>query len=676
MRKLDRRFELLSQSTRNGGVYLYSNQIGCDGGRLYFDGASMICVNGSFVGIGKQFSLDEVEVITATIDISEVRCRRAASSTRGQVKLKALGKDAGKITYPVIQVPFSLSPPAYPSLLQALRNLHPPPALDSGQNAFHFHSSPPYYPESSSSLVHSSSCIHHLPETDYHKGGGEMQRKGTQRTLLDDEEEERGHEEKTNTTRQFFATPQRNTSNGEKKKKEEGHEGSENGYHDKSTMNEETKKKSNSSQDEDDSSRIVLPSCLPCTAILSPPVVPKLLTVEEEIALAPACWLWDYLRRSHAGGFFLPLSGGADSASVAVIAFFMCRIVMKNVREGNEQVISDVERILRKKRTLSDFPTDDKELCHALLHTCYMGSAQSSTNTRRLAASLANEIGSYHLAVDIDTITSAFIRVFSTIAGFIPRFRLFGGSYTEDLALQNIQARSRMVLGYFIAQLLPLVRNAGAGTGGGGRDSGGNGDDAGEKREQEEEERNRTRRSFRDQVDDGKEERMDDGAEDGDEEKKNQRNTSSFSYYQRKREERRKASSGGGGYLLVLGTANVDEGLRGYFTKYDASSADLNPIGSIAKLDLKAFLLWASRNANFGSTVLEEIVGMPPTAELRPADPEGGVQQTDEEEMGMTYEELGWFGRLRKLSRCGPVSMFRRLLDAWRERCYPPSVIC
>ena len=31
---------------------------------------------------------------------------------------------------------------------------------------------------------------------------------------------------------------------------------------------------------------------------------------EEEIALGPACWLWDYLRRSGISGFFLPLSGG------------------------------------------------------------------------------------------------------------------------------------------------------------------------------------------------------------------------------------------------------------------------------------------------------------------------------------------------------------------------------
>lgn len=36
--------------------------------------------------------------------------------------------------------------------------------------------------------------------------------------------------------------------------------------------------------------------------------------------------------------------------------------------------------------------------------------------------------------------------------------------------------------------------------------------------------------------------------------------------------------------------------------------------------------------------------------------------------MGMTYEELGIYGRLRKISRCGPVSMFRRLLVDWHDR--------
>lgn len=46
------------------------------------------------------------------------------------------------------------------------------------------------------------------------------------------------------------------------------------------------------------------------------------------------------------------------------------------------------------------------------------------------------------------------------------------------------------------------------------------------------------------------------------------------------------------GGLLVLGSSNVDEALRGYLTKYDCSSADINPIGGIAKNDLKKFLLY------------------------------------------------------------------------------------
>lgn len=37
------------------------------------------------------------------------------------------------------------------------------------------------------------------------------------------------------------------------------------------------------------------------------------------------------------------------------------------------------------------------------------------------------------------------------------------------------------------------------------------------------------------------------------------------------------------GGLLVLGSANVDEALRGYMTKYDCSSADINPIGQCVK---------------------------------------------------------------------------------------------
>lgn len=43
-----------------GGVYLYANQQGCDGERLYYDGSSLIAINGDVVAQGSQFSLNDV----------------------------------------------------------------------------------------------------------------------------------------------------------------------------------------------------------------------------------------------------------------------------------------------------------------------------------------------------------------------------------------------------------------------------------------------------------------------------------------------------------------------------------------------------------------------------------------------------------------------------------------
>jgi len=52
-----------------------------------------------------------------------------------------------------------------------------------------------------------------------------------------------------------------------------------------------------------------------------------------------------------------------------------------------------------------------------------------------------------------------------------------------------------------------------------------------------------------------------------------------------------------------------------YF-KYDCSSADINPIGSISKTDLRAFLRWAAVHLGYPS--LAEVEAAPPTAELEP----------------------------------------------------------
>jgi NAD+ synthase (glutamine-hydrolysing) len=48
--------------------------------------------------------------------------------------------------------------------------------------------------------------------------------------------------------------------------------------------------------------------------------------------------------------------------------------------------------------------------------------------------------------------------------------------------------------------------------------------------------------------------------------------------------------------------------------------------------------------------------------------------QEDEKDMGMTYEELGVFGRLRKIHRCGPVSMFSKLMAEWGHSLSPKEI--
>jgi NAD+ synthase (glutamine-hydrolysing) len=191
----------------------------------------------------------------------------------------------------------------------------------------------------------------------------------------------------------------------------------------------------------------------------SPPREIRYHLPEEEIAMGPACWLWDYLRRSRLAGFLLPLSGGIDSCATAVIVFSMCRIVMQAVKDGNEQVIMDVKRIAGAYEKEGWMPKTPEELCNNIFHTLYMGmAAQSSKETRSRAKELSKAIGSYHVDLDIDDIFNAQRNTFTKATGFEPKFKVYGGTQAENLALQNLQARTRMVTAYEFSQLLPTVR--------------------------------------------------------------------------------------------------------------------------------------------------------------------------------------------------------------------------
>ena len=186
------------------------------------------------------------------------------------------------------------------------------------------------------------------------------------------------------------------------------------------------------------------------------PIEIKILDPMEEIYMATAVYLWQYLTRCSAGGYFLALSGGLDSSSVALFVFGMANLVFLSITKGEKSTLDDLRRITGDK----DFsPTGPQAIVSRLLHTCYMGSVNSSDDTRSRARRLAEALGAYHSDVTIDDTVAAFEAVAGkALDGFQPKFKTEGGSESESLAKQNIQARSRMVISYELAQLSTTAR--------------------------------------------------------------------------------------------------------------------------------------------------------------------------------------------------------------------------
>ncbi|KAI5859874.1 glutamine-dependent NAD(+) synthetase with GAT domain-containing protein [Durotheca rogersii] len=304
----------------------------------------------------------------------------------------------------------------------------------------------------------------------------------------------------------------------------------------------------------------------------------RIMDPMEEIHAATSVYLWQYLTRANMAGFFLALSGGLDSSSVALFVYGMAKFVLQSIGRGEESTLQDLRRVTGDE---SFTPTTPQEIVSRLLHTCYMGTVNSSTETQGRARRLTEMIGAYHSDITIDETIAAHETMVEKALNFKAKYLVEGGSSAENLAKQNIQARNRMVIAYSLAQLSTTARKL----------------------------------------------------------------------------------PRAGSALLVLGSGNVDENLRGYFTKYDASSADIAPLGSISKDDAKFFQRWAREKWDL--PILTEFLEATPTAELLPLS--AGVQD-DEEEMGLTYTELSIFGIMRKVDKLGPWSAYLRLLSEWRER--------
>lgn len=137
MRKLHQRLDLMRSATaKAGGVYLYANQQGCDGNRLYYDGCACIAMNGELLAQGRQFALADVEVVTATVGLDEVVSYRGAVSSLQVPSLLLSPFPLSPSPLLLFLPPFSFSPILLPAPLHIFFLFLSPPLSSTPLSLF------------------------------------------------------------------------------------------------------------------------------------------------------------------------------------------------------------------------------------------------------------------------------------------------------------------------------------------------------------------------------------------------------------------------------------------------------------------------------------------------------------------------------------------------------------
>lgn len=141
----------------------------------------------------------------------------------------------------------------------------------------------------------------------------------------------------------------------------------------------------------------------------------------EEFVQAVSLALYDYLRKSKAKGFVLSLSGGADSSCCAVLVAEMVRRAALEV--GYKQTVGEI------------------------LTCAYQGTKNSSEKTLEAARELAKSIGAeFHQWTIDDEVKSYTAKAEKAIGRKL-------SWETDDVSMQNIQARARSPIIWMIANI-------------------------------------------------------------------------------------------------------------------------------------------------------------------------------------------------------------------------------
>ena len=298
--KLKKRISTIKSGVQNfSGAYVYCNAVGCDGDRIYFDGANIVVQNGEIIDIGEKCSLEEVNVTTVVIDLTQIR----------------------------------------QSKLSDICNMRE--AADFKEY----------------------NCVH----VDFHISSEESKKLITNKPI------------------KFVNDP-----------------------------------------------------------------------IAVQIMDATSGYLWDYLRKSGARGFYLPLSGGADSGVTALLVYNFAERILEGFKRGSEFITSTFRRIIKNPEFTPETPRD---IVKEILFTCYLPSQYSSDDSKQRADDIAKFVGSNHIVCDITPLIDEFSKIAKMFLEKQAKFASEGGSLQEDISLQNVQARCRMVICYLFAQLAPVKYN-------------------------------------------------------------------------------------------------------------------------------------------------------------------------------------------------------------------------
>ena len=169
----------------------------------------------------------------------------------------------------------------------------------------------------------------------------------------------------------------------------------------------------------------------------------------KELNQAMSLALFDYLRKARSRGFVLSLSGGADSCFCAVGVAEMVRLGVEELGLeefkrrcfGELRVKSEELKVEKDKAeqllTINSQLLTNKALVGQLLACAYQGTVNSSDDTFNSAKELADSIGARFFNWEIDVEVAGYV---GKIEGALGRELTW---QTDDLALQNIQARVR-----------------------------------------------------------------------------------------------------------------------------------------------------------------------------------------------------------------------------------------